>query len=1273
MTLYPFSASQKDIWTELLAWSNSSHLNIGGFSRLKGKVDPALYQRALDSLTAEEDALRLVPCIDGQQKLLEHYQYDLVIKDFSGEENGERLATKWQQDWMKQPFEIGDVPPIRFALVSAAEDLHYVVIQSLHIAMDGWSLSNTVQKLGQHYTALLNGSKDGIEDSRSYLDFIVESNDYRTSKTFEKDYAYWQEALPVLPEGVFERRYNDINACQVARANIETCDIPRTLIDALKALAAEHKATLFHCFMALLAIYIAKSQGRNDFVIGIPSLNRGGNKYKKSLGMFVGVIPIRILVPDDATPADLVEQISKSLKKAYRHAKYPLSEQFKRLNAIQQGRDRLFDVIFSFEDFVFYTEYGDAEVGATNQTFSGHSRYPLAISVCDFEEFADAEMVLEGNQEYFSAAETGLIGQRILYLGQQLLSDFNAPISELDICTPKEAKSMVNSGLSLAQSERLLTPYFQQILDRSNLNPSATALVWEGGTLSYYDMTKKAEVVAQQLRELGVVQGDSVAIALERGPEVLIAILACGFIGAVFINNDVEIPVSRLQTIIQQGNAKCLLLNDANSSRFVDVSVPVIDVDIERLSKRAYIEDFEVAASGPDAVAYVLFTSGTTGTPKGVAVSHKALSLRLGWIAETWNVTSSDRSLQSTQVNFDPALIELLVPLLRGGSVAFPAPGRLLPEVLPEWMVKYAATMIAFVPSTLTRFLDGIKEPEKLKLRICCCGGEILSTEIAQRFVSQTGATLFNVYGPTEATIFASSWQVREQDKRYRSLPIGEPLANTQIFILDKNNKLLPYGVVGEVFLAGDTLSDGYVNNEERNVSHFIEAPFTEQTRLYKTGDLGWLDTDGVLHFSGRNDRQIKLRGYRIELNEIENTLLNQHGVRSAAVKVVGQGSKAQIQAWIVSESSFQLDRLRTKLARILPDYMLPARYNLLEEMPYTTNEKIDYEALSPTGFVSNHSESREPVGRFERQILAIWRDTLSQPNLTVMDNFFEFGGDSLSAVTTLNQVEQMLGKRLSLYQLVENPTVSSFADCIETALNLPKLMVSLGDTTRNVSMYICASGNGDMLRFQALAKAMHGICDLHMLQPPGNQTDIDIYELASLYANKIIERNETQVYIAGFSVGGLAALETAKLLSSSQVKVNELLIVDTILLKMPDIGLLLWRKLGAWLLKSGDRGRKLLSNKIVNTVTDRGLYMQVKAMKNYQLSEYQGKASLLKSSAYRYIQRLLVGGWRKVIASDLREYQIETSHSRFFEPGNVERLAEKLTARIKQNSDTEK
>jgi len=1266
MSRLPFSISQKDVWTELRAWSNSCHLNIGGISRINGHIDIGIFEQALHNLIKENDALRLVPTLEGAQVLLDDFQIPLVHKDFSSSQSPLESAIEWQNNWMKEPFEVGERPPIRYALLSVSEDTHFCVIQSLHIAMDGWSVSKAEQKLGQHYTALLTGDNSVIETSRSYQDFIEDSLKYKSSKVFEKDKAYWESSFTELPEPVFDVRYNLSQTSGIAKANIEVCDINRQLINDLKQLAADNKCTLFHCFLGLLAIYINKSQHRNEFVIGLPSLNRGGGKYKSTLGMFVGVIPVKIMVEDDATPAEIINDISKSLKKAYRHAKYPLSEQFRRLKAIQQGRDRLFDVIFSFEDFVFEKQYGEATVGATNQTFSGFSRYPLAISVCDFVGETNAEMVLEGNEQYFSSAETQLIGQRLLFLGRQILTSYEQPISCLSINTKHEQQRLITSGLSLASNPQAVTPFFKIIEQKAELDPKAVASVWRGGALNYGELIHCAKQLTIILIENGVQSGDVVAFALERGVEVLITQLACSMIGAAFLPNDVEIPPNRLSVILQESHAKILLINEVNRGRFTEIDTHLISIGCEQLLvKKADLSSYSSAQINELDTAYILFTSGTTGKPKGVAVSHRALALRLSWVVEKWGISSADRSLQATQVNFDPALIELLVPLLKGGSVAFPPAGRLLPESLPQYMIEFGATMLAFVPSTLTRFMDGVKHPSDLNLRICCCGGEILSREVANRFVNLTNAVLFNVYGPTEACIFATSWQIKQSENHYKALPIGAPLADSQIFIVDKQNRLLPYGVVGEICIGGETLAQGYINQPEKTAVSFIESDLAEGQRLYKTGDLGWLDTDGILHFSGRDDRQIKLRGYRIELNEIENTLLNQPSVSSAAVKLVGSGSKAAIHTWLELKNRSDLELVRNKLSGLLPDYMLPSRYNVLDSMPHTANGKIDYDVLPNTGYISEHRSSRQPVGRLEIKILAIWQRTLKQPDLTVLDNFFEFGGDSLSAVVCLNEIEEMLGKRLSLYQLVENPTVASLADCLETALNLPKLLVSLGDTTRSVSMYIAASGNGDMMRFTALAKAMHGVCDLHMLQPPGNQIDIDIPQLASLYANKIKERGESEIYLAGFSVGGLAAAETARLLQKENIKVKELIIVDTILLRMPRVGLWMWKCLAAFLTKSGPRANRFFPKKLAGTLKDKGLYMQVKAMQEYELSQYHGDAILLKSSAYRYLQAWLLGRWRKIIKPKPLEFQIETSHSRFFEPGNVEKLAEILQQRI--------
>lgn len=1267
MISLPLSVSQKELWAELQAWPGSSHLNIAGFSGLKGPINRTFLKEALDELVKNNDTLRLVINNDDTQTLLDFYDFPLTYIDLTSSSNFYAEADELQKNWLKQPFLWQQSPPIRFAILSASDNQHFFSIQALHTSLDGWSMSVILRLWAEYYNWILSGKVGKIDLVKPYQDYISDSLSYLQSNTFYKDQAFWQEYLPVLPDFLLEPRYKPSIPNQVPLSHIESCELEHSLLVELAGLAKQLNVTSFHCVLAALAVCLFRSHNKTDFIIGIPTLNRGGNKYKNTLGMFVSVLPVRFQLAGCQTIKDIIQNISRELKQSYRHAKYPLSEQFKRLNVIQQGKERIFDVIFSYENFEFDCHFGEAKLADIRQTFPGQSRYPLAISLTEFNDFENAEMVLEGGQQYFTAEETRLVGLRIVDLTKQLLTNPDIEISQFELCPQDEKNHILHATQNQQVTSSYLSSYHQVVAEQVELTPDATALLWADSSLTYKALWLRVLSQAEQLIKLGVSKGDCIALAIERGPEVVINMLAVSVISGQFLIVDTEIPVQRLQTIVEKANVK-LTLHNENNNRFNELNCILSAVPA---AEKMSIDEasFEVAKWPEvelDSPAYVLFTSGSTGQPKGVQVSHKALIKRMAWIVDHWQIDHKDISLQATQVNFDPALVELILPLLKGGAVAFAPAGRLLPESLPPLAAKYAATLTAFVPSTLTRFLDGMDDDIELSLRVCCCGGEILSPEVARRFINQTGADLYNVYGPTEATIFATAWKVKAGQEDFTQLPVGSQLTDTQVHVLSDDFQQLPYGVVGNVYLSGDTLANGYLNDPEKTTQSFVSLEHLPEKTLYKTGDRGWLDTDGVLHFSGRKDRQIKLRGYRIEIPEIEHALMRLPEVKQAAVKLSQVGTSQLLVAWVTVHKESSNDVLKSKLAKTLPDYMLPTRIIQLAEMPYTANGKINYSEL-PLLEIENKSQSRKkPIGKFETDILGIWKQALKRDDIGVTDNFFEYGGDSLAAVVTLGEIEEKIGKRLSLHQLVENPTISQLVECIESELELPKLLISLGDTTRSISLYIAASGNGDLLRFEALAQAMHGICDLHMLQPPGNDTKLKIEELAALYAERIAEREQGEVYIAGFSVGGLAALETAKLLAERNIKVKELFIVDTILMKLPKWLLASWRNFSIVLAKSGMFGKKLLTTKAYRALSDRGLYMQVKGMHDYQASDYSGDTVLIKSSRFRMTQNYLVRGWKKVLSGRVSEFTIETSHSGFFEPGRVDKLAKLLSTRIK-------
>lgn len=1253
------SLIQEDIWTEQFAWTGSSHLNIGGYTRLEGELNLSILEQALNLLAAENCALRLLPNKNKKQLFLDHVDYTLEIKDFREFSigNAESMAREWQQNWMSLPFSSDNTPPNRFAVLRVSEKVQYIVVQCLHSVMDGWSTSLIIQKWAEVYTRLL-GKGELQNPSKSYLDFITDSHVYKASASFKKDQTFWRSFIPELPEPLFNKKYHPNDNSLLALSHIHYSDIGRDFFSNLNEFCSSYKLTNFHGFLAMLAIYLCRTQNATQVVIGVPNLNRSGGKYKSTLGMFVNVLPILIDFNNSDTFLSLTEQIKKKLALTYRHAKYPAGEHYKNLGVIKKGRERVFDVLLSYENFDFESRYGDAVVTSTQQTFSGVTRYPLALTITDFEQHKAGEMIVETSEEYFSKKETSFIASRLMFIGKQLLTKPSMILEEV-LITPK-AERQAQQFLSSELDPPSFRPYFQDIDSQSHHFSNSAALVWQEGELSHKEMEHCINVLVAKLKQKGIKAHDVVAFNLNRGPLSVLAMVAINKISAAFLPLDIQSPSSRVEFILSDSNAAGLIIEpELNSLTFKG---PILELNLANLLLCQESNQCEVSVE-PEDTAYICYTSGTTGTPKGVEVPHNALFSRLNWIAEHWNVNNNDVSLQATQHHFDPALIECLVPLMRGGAVAFPDKGTLLPESLPKLVKQFSATMMAFVPSTLSRFLDGCTLNE-LPLRVCCCGGEVLSPALVDRFYQTLNAELFNVYGPTEATIFATSWSTKLSSRELRELPIGQALPGTYIYILDENLNQQPFGVVGEVFIAGDSLAKGYVKASQKDQDRFSADNVGNSGYMFRTGDLGWLDTDGNIHFIGRNDRQVKLKGYRIELDEVESALKRLDIVKDAAVKFFDNSKEPQIHAWVTLRSD-KPENIRAELAKLLPSYMLPNNIFVLCKLPYTTSEKVDYSALVPELSSVINPKVRSSQGGFEKRVLACWQSVLKNKELTVFDNFFEVGGDSLAAVIVITELEREYNHSFSLHQLINNPTVAELASFIEQELKLPKVLVSLGDTLLGTSLFIAASGNNDALRFQSLANEMKGFCDLYMLQPPGNEVNLTTKELAALYADEIAEKGTEKVYLAGFSIGGLAALETAKQLQIKNIQVEHLFIVDSILVALPSAALFLWHSLSNLENKLGRFAKYLFPPYLRSLLNDKGLFLQVKAMKRYQLEKGSFKVSLLKSNSFGWLQPYLAKKWRRVFGEQLHEFKIETTHSGFFETGKVSELAQILKTQI--------
>ncbi|HQZ05152.1 MAG TPA: amino acid adenylation domain-containing protein [Burkholderiaceae bacterium] len=1260
-TSLPLSLSQLEVWRDQRAWPGSAHLNLGGTAFFEGPLDLLRLRRALTQLVAENAVLRLVLRDDGTQLLLSQFEPELQIIDFSDQAQPRDAMRQWWQDWMRQPFALTDAPPWRFALLRASNTLHGGTIQFHHLIMDGWGTTQVMRRWSEIYNSIDEGTAPAPpQPDLSYLKFIEESLAYRDSEAFARDAAFWRAQVPHLAPPLFQRRHAGARRENLAAAHLVVETITRADYDRLNQYAASLHITPFNFFLAAIALVFAQDDAHGQVLIGVPSLNRGGRRYRDTMGMFVGVMGIPVAVDPDMTAAALVAAVGATMRSALRHSRYPLSELARALEVARAGREGLFDVLLSFERQDYQVSFGDAELVESRQLFSGTARYPLGITVCEFHARQDLELVLEASDAYFSREDAAQLAARIWRIVQMLAGQPDIGLGEIALLSEAERAHIVigrhtevichpNPGTCIAAFERHVAS-----------RPEATCLVWDGGQMDYRTVNARAHQLAQRLRDLHAGPGRIVAVAMQRSPDLVVAMLAIAKAGAAFLPLDPDAPVARLAAVLQDSAALALLVQQHDWDRLAPLHTQtMVGGWAQDLDVFAPCEALAVPASGD--LAYVLFTSGSTGRPKGVMVAHGTLMRRMAWLTREWGVTAQDRAALATQATFDPSLIEWCLPLVNGACIALAPPGRLRPQSLAEFALRHKVTIMAFVPSTLAGFLDVAADASGLALRVACCGGEVLAPELARRYLGGTRARLFNVYGPTEACIFATAWECR-RDSDATVLPVGRPVDDTRIYVLNSRLQPVPDGIAGEVFIGGSALAGGYLHRTELTQAAFIDDPFVPGQRMYRTGDSGWLDHDGCLHFLGRLDRQVKLRGYRIELGEIEAALLAIEGVtQAAACKVELQGQPV-IHAWVAGTALTDHERLQRALRVRLPDYMLPSAIALLPQLPVTGSGKIDYDALPPVAPSLPIAAGRGPANQREADLLALWESELGRKSLSVQDNFFDVGGDSLAAISILAGAERLLQRRIPLYMLTENPTVERLAAALDLQVVQPGILVPLSAGLTGNTIFLAASGHGDLLRFQTLARALDGVCDLVMLQPPTDKAFKRIKDLAAMYADAVQAHGGGPALVAGFSIGGIAALETARLLEQRGSPVRGLVLIDTVYPKAVWGGTFYWRLFSGLVRLLRLQELSINGRRLGAMVKDAGLVSQVMAMGGYRVAAIVAPTTLIKTSGLLGWERPLFGSWKKLIGENLQERRVAGLHGSIFGSSQVGDLAVVLT-----------
>jgi syringomycin synthetase protein SyrE len=1267
--LLPLALSQREIWLDQRAWPDSAHLNMGGAGFLRGPIDIGRVAKAVEHLADEFDALRMVLLPDGQQRLLPpgatspaaHFIHvDLSADPAAATPAGARERMRaWCSEQMLMPFNVQDSPPWRLAFLHDGKDQWCLSVRFHHQIMDGWGSALVIKRWSEIYNGLAQGIVTPAP-APAYREFVEESQAYHQSEAFARDAAYWCKQIASMPAPLIERRHPAPEG-QLAAARLVKQRMARAEFARLEQCAAQQGLTAFNYFLAALALYFAQVNHCREVVIGVPSLNRSGRQYRATPGMFVGVLAIKLDIEPGMTGAELLAATRTSMRGALRHARYPLSEVGRGVGMLRSGRDGLLDIFLSFERQDYAVNFGGVPLEDSRQVFSGLARHPLAVSVCDFNDEEDPEIVLEASAACFAAGEAELLGRRLLHLAQALEASPDAQVQTLPLAPAEEQWALLH-GLHQDLPRHVAPPTALELFERQvALRPQATALSWDDGHADFASLNHRANLLAQRLVSLGAGPDRIVAMAVERGPALLLSMLATWKAGAAFLPLDADAPLERLNDILGQSEACVLLLSASLAERLAPLHKSSLTVrwnDFDLSTKASPVT--WARPQGRD-LAYVLFTSGSTGRPKGVMVEHATLARRFAWLSRAYGVSWQDCAAQATQNTFDPSLIELLLPLLHGGRVALPPAGRLLPESLAEFAVRHKVTIMAFVPSTLSRFLDAAGELPGLMLRVACCGGEVLPPALARRYIALTGGRLYNVYGPTEACIFATAWECTLADGD-SALPIGRPIDDTRIYVLDGERRPLPMGVPGEIYIGGDTLARGYLNRPDLDRDAFLADPFVPGGRMYRTGDRGWLGVDGALHFTGRLDRQVKLRGYRIELGDIEAACMRVPGVTQAAARLVEVNGKAQIQAWVAATGAVTSHTVQSALRQRLPDYMVPSAIAVLGTLAESAVGKTDYAALPVQVHAPVSGAVREPATTLEKELVSIWESVLQHRPIGIGDNFFDIGGDSLAALSILDCIEARLGCKLPMFLLTEHPTIERLAVALGRRIAPPGMLVRLTAAHGRVPLYLAASGHGDVMRFQMLARLLEASFDVYMLQPPMDRPVQSVAELAELYVHCIRAQGREAGVVAGFSVGGIAALETARLLHQGGA-LRQLVLLDTIHPRSIVGGVASWRVLG-WLVRTL-RVQELSMNgrRLGALFNDPGLVSQVMGLRGYRPAPFEGPATLIRSSGLAQWDRLFFRLWRRSLSAALSELRVPGLHGSIFDAANVEHLAGALAS----------
>lgn len=1027
---YSLTFPQKNIWSVEKFFGKSPINTIVGIFKVNKEFDKDICEKAVNKMVELNDALR-IKIVKKANEEVEQYvdKYSYFNVDFfdMSDKNKEELE-ELEEKLTVLPFDVINNNLYYFAIVKVTKTSGYIFVKLHHLVSDAWTFGNVATELSEYIDAFTNNTE--IVDAKpSYVDFIQSEKEYVNSEKFKKDAEFWQEYLLGVKEevGIKEKSGSiDTNAKRY------TTKMDTKLNEMVKAYCRENRVSPYTLFMNALAIYVHRVTEKVDFVIGTPVLNRSNFKEKKMMGMFVSTMPVRFKIDEEETFLEMCKKSASETMSLFRHQKYPYSMILKEYREKNNVSSNLYSVMVSYQNA--RAEYSDGEKYTTDWRFSTQAQDELAIHIMDMDETGVLQVHFDYLTSLYSDVEVEYISKRIFEIIYDGISR-DAKIKDIEIM-PKEEKNIILSKFNDTCVDYPRNASIIELFEKEvKKHRDKVAVVFEKRRITYGKLDEEADKIASFLQRRNVKPGDRIGIMQGKGIDIIISILAVLKVNAIYVPIDYNSTLMNKRHIIQNSELK-FILSDVRRAKIDNIEI-INFYDIPK-NESGYIK----CNSNPEDVVNIMYTSGTTGKPKGVAITNRNI-IKLVKNSNYINFENDSIMMQTGSYTFDASTLEIWNGLLNGIPLHVIKNEHLNPEMFEKY-IKENNISVIFLTSAIFNQMVGYNAKMFESVRLLMTGGEAMSKEHALKLINNCpNTTLENLYGPTENTVVSTYYVVNKNDKE---IPIGRPIANTTCYVLDSKRRLLPINVEGTLYVGGDGVAKEYINNLKLTEEKFVNIQY-EKEKVYNTGDIVKYNYDGNISFLGRKDDEIKIKGIRINIDEIKSVVNSYSKIVNNEILCLNDsfGNKYLAVAF-TSGLTEDISKLKRYLRNFLPVQIIPRKILQIDKIPLTLNGKIDKKKLVEI-FEQIKEENRD-ISHYTGiylKLYNLYKEVLGTGEIDLDDDFFEIGGDSLLGVNLITKaIEKDI--KLTYSDLYKYRTIRKLGNMLEEGTNTKSISQNISD-----------------------------------------------------------------------------------------------------------------------------------------------------------------------------------------------------------------------------------